>query len=258
MTDIMQMDGDTMGGRIQRGRDDVRVMVRYPQEQRRSLSDLDNLRIRTPGGAEVPFYAVADASLGRGFSTIKRADRKRVINVTSDLDESQISAGEILTDLNSGFMQKLLADYPGLNYGLEGIQAEQAESVGSLARDFGLALIVIYVLLAIPLRSYTQPFIIMAVIPMFFNLRILLSLEDISYIFFRSTIRWSTWLACCHTAANHRLTTGQRFLIDQVFLRALTSLCEDTPPEHCGKGQQVELGPILPREVALGQDRCKL
>lgn len=151
--------------RIQRGRDDVRVMVRYPQEQRRSLADLDNLRIRTPGGAEVPFYAVADASLGRGFSTIKRADRKRVINVTSDLDESQISAGEILADLNSGFMQKLLADYPGLNYGLEGIQAEQAESVGSLARDFGLALIVIYVLLAIPLRSYTQPFIIMAVIP---------------------------------------------------------------------------------------------
>ncbi|MEE3331099.1 MAG: efflux RND transporter permease subunit [Myxococcota bacterium] len=151
--------------RIQRGRDDVRVMVRYPREQRKSLADLDDLRIRTPGGGEVPFYTVANAESGRGFSTIKRADRKRVINVTTDLDESQISAGEILADLDAGFMPQLLADYPGLHYSLEGVQAEQAESAESLQSDFRIALFLIYVLLAIPLRSYAQPLIIMAVIP---------------------------------------------------------------------------------------------
>ena len=151
--------------RIQRGRDDVRVMVRYPREQRKSLADLDDLRIRTPSGGEVPFYTVANAELGRGFSTIKRADRKRVVNVTTDLDESQISAGEILADLDAGFMPQLLADYPGLHYSLEGVQAEQAESAESLQSDFRIALFLIYVLLAIPLRSYVQPLIIMAVIP---------------------------------------------------------------------------------------------
>ena len=151
--------------RIQRGRDDVRVMVRYPLEQRRSLADLDALRIRTPDGGEVPFYTVARAKLGRGFSTIRRANRKRVINVTSDLDETQASAGEILADLEADFLPRLAADYPGLGYGLEGQQADQKESIGSLFLDYPLALILIYALLAIPLRSYFQPLIIMAVIP---------------------------------------------------------------------------------------------
>lgn len=151
--------------RIQRGRDDVRVMIRYPREQRRSLADLDALRIRTPAGGEVPFYTVARAELGRGFASIERSDRKRVIHVTADLDESQVSAGEVLADLEQGFLPVLAADYPGLGYQLEGQQAEQSQSLGSLALDFPLALILIYALLAIPLRSYFQPLIIMAVIP---------------------------------------------------------------------------------------------
>ena len=140
-------------------------MVRYPRDQRRSLADLDALRIRTPDGGEVPFYSVARADLGRGFASIERADRKRVIHVTADVDETQASAGEVLAALQQDFLPLVAADYPGLGYGLEGEQAERSQSLGSLALDFPLALILIYALLAIPLRSYFQPLIIMAVIP---------------------------------------------------------------------------------------------
>ncbi len=151
--------------RIQRGRDDVRVMVRYPEAQRRSLSDLDNLRIRTPDGGEVPFYAVARASAGVGYSTIKRANRQRVINVTADVDLTEGNANLILADLTKGFLAQLVSDHPGLRYSLEGEQREQAEAGIALVRNYGFALVLIYALLAVPLRSYTQPLIIMAVIP---------------------------------------------------------------------------------------------
>ena len=151
--------------RIQRGRDDVRVMVRYPRSQRRSLEDLQNLRIRTPSGGEVPFYAVARAEYGRGFATIKRANRSRVINVTADVDQTQGNANAVLADLNRDFMPQLLAEYPGLRFDLEGEQREQRKTLAALARNYGFALIAIYALLAVPLRSYLQPVIIMAVIP---------------------------------------------------------------------------------------------
>jgi len=151
--------------RIQRGRDDVRVMVRYPQDERRSLADLDELRIRTRDGGEVPFYAVARAEFGRGYATIKRADRQRVIDVTADVDDTQVSANEVISDLRKGFLPALMRDHPGLSYSLEGEQAEQAESLGALFGNYLFALIAIYALLAIPLRSYVQPLIIMAVIP---------------------------------------------------------------------------------------------
>ncbi len=151
--------------RIQRGRDDIRVMVRYPREARRSLADLENLRIRTPDGGEVPFYAVARAELGRGYATIKRSNRQRVINVTADVDAKQIGAGTIIADLEANFIPQLIADYPGLSHSLEGAQAEQKESIVGLFKNYIIALLVIYALLAIPLRSYVQPLIIMAVIP---------------------------------------------------------------------------------------------
>ncbi|MBW2240374.1 MAG: efflux RND transporter permease subunit [Deltaproteobacteria bacterium] len=151
--------------RIQRGRDDIRVMVRYPRSQRRSLEDLQNLRIRAPGGGEVPFYAVAKADYGRGFATIKRADRSRVINVTADVDQTKGNANAVLADLSREFLPKLLVDHPGLRFDLEGEQREQQKTLKALLRNFGFALVVIYALLAVPLRSYGQPFIIMAVIP---------------------------------------------------------------------------------------------
>jgi multidrug efflux pump subunit AcrB len=151
--------------RIQRGRDDVRVMVRYPLDRRRSLADLDNLRIRTPGGSEVPFYAVARIEHGRGYATINRSDRRRVINVTADVDDEIANANEILADLKSDFLPALLADYPSLSYDLEGVQKEQKKTLEALRTDAMFALVLIFALLAVPLRSYGQPLIIMAVIP---------------------------------------------------------------------------------------------
>jgi multidrug efflux pump subunit AcrB len=151
--------------RIQRGRDDVRVMVRYPEAERQSLGTLGDMRIRTADGSEVPFDTVAVADLGRGYSSIKRADRQRVVNVIADVDRTQITANEVLAKLGDGEIQKILADYPRVKYSLEGEQAEQGEAAASLIPLFFISLFVIYALLAIPLKSYMQPLIIMSVIP---------------------------------------------------------------------------------------------
>ncbi len=151
--------------RIQRGRDDVKVMVRYPEAERGSLGDLDELRIRTPQGGEVPFYAVSEATRGRGYATIRRANRQRIVNVTAEVDATQTNANQVVRALEREFVPQLLADYPGLSVSLEGEQREQQKTMAGLAKNYGFALIVIYVLLAIPLRSYGQPLIIMAVIP---------------------------------------------------------------------------------------------
>jgi multidrug efflux pump subunit AcrB len=154
--------------RIQRGRDDVRVMVRYTDEERRSLGSLDSMRIRTPDGSEVPFATVAAAELGRGFSSIRRAESRRVVNVVADVDRTQITATAVIADLNAGPIQELMAPYPRVTYSLEGAQADQNESFDSLLPKVALAMFVIYALLAIPLRSYLQPLIIMSVIPFAF------------------------------------------------------------------------------------------
>ena len=151
--------------RIQRGRDDVRVMVRYPESERRSLGDMENMRIRTPAGIEVPFSLAAQAEMGRGYSSIRRTDRKRVITVTADVNDAVASSNDILIDLTSSYLPSLMARYPGLTYTLEGQQRNQQESIESLSFGFLVALLVIYGLLAIPFKSYVQPMIIMSVIP---------------------------------------------------------------------------------------------
>jgi multidrug efflux pump subunit AcrB len=151
--------------RIQRGRDDVRVMVRYPQEQRSSVGDLENMRIRTATGVEVPFSVVAEAKEGRGFSTIRRVDRRRAINVTADVDPTVGNASDIVADLKANVLPAIIADYPGISYSFEGEQREQAETMQGLLRGFLFALLVIYALMAIPFRSYVQPFIVMSAIP---------------------------------------------------------------------------------------------
>jgi len=150
--------------RIQRGRDDVRVMVRYPLEERRSVSNLESMYIRTPDGTEVPFSAVADTEMGRGFATIDRVNRNRTINVTADINKESTNINQITADL-SEFVPALLKDYPGVRYQLEGEQREQKESMRSLKTGILFVLFVIYSLLAIPFRSYIQPLIVMAVIP---------------------------------------------------------------------------------------------
>ncbi|NNE09377.1 MAG: efflux RND transporter permease subunit [Gemmatimonadetes bacterium] len=151
--------------RIQRGRDDVRVMVRFPREERRTLGDLENLRIRTAGGLAIPFGQVAEAKPGRGYASIRRVDRERAVNITADIDVSKGNANQILAEMAADVLPGILADFTGVRFSLEGQQREQAETMQALARGFLFALIVIYGLMAIPFRSYLQPFIVMSVIP---------------------------------------------------------------------------------------------
>ena len=151
--------------RIQRGRDDIRVMVRYPAENRRSVGDLENMRIRTPNGGEVPFSHVATVQPGRGFSSIRRVDRNRVVNVTASLDQTVTSSGVVLTDLQNRVLPEVLPRHPGVFHVFEGVMALLEEAIGALVIGFFVALMAIFTLLAVPLKSYLQPLIIMSAIP---------------------------------------------------------------------------------------------
>jgi multidrug efflux pump subunit AcrB len=151
--------------RIQRGRDDVRVMVRYPEEERRSLENLEQMRIRTPDGQQVPFAEVADAEMGKSLPTIRRVDRNRTLNVTADIEEGEGDVEAVKADLTANFLPQLLATHPEVSYSLEGEAREQRESFESLRYGILLVLFSIYAMLAIVFRSYLQPFIIMLVIP---------------------------------------------------------------------------------------------
>jgi multidrug efflux pump subunit AcrB len=151
--------------RIQRGRDDVRIMVRYPRKERSSLGYLENMRIRAPGGMEVPFSTVAEAETGRGYSAIDRVDRRRSINVTAKVDSSKANANEVIAELERVNLSELLRRFPEIGYTLEGEQREQQETLDALGQGFTLALLAIFALMAVPLRSYLQPIIIMTAIP---------------------------------------------------------------------------------------------
>ncbi len=150
--------------RIQRGRDDVRVMVRYPEHQRRSMDSLYQMRIRATGGAQVPFTNVADAEIGQGYSTIRRVDRNRVVNVRADINKKLGNLNQIIADLKV-YLDELRVSYPSVRYSFEGEQREQSESYGSLYVGALFVLFAIYSLLAIPFRSYLQPIIVMLIIP---------------------------------------------------------------------------------------------
>jgi multidrug efflux pump subunit AcrB len=151
--------------RIQRGRDDIRVMVRYPEAARETLHGIEQMRVRLPGGAEVPFRTVAEVSEGRGYAAINRTDRRRVVSITATVDEEAANANEINADLRSKTLPELRHDFPGLAYSFEGQQREQSESMMSMGINFLVALIAIFCLLAIPFRSYVQPIIVMSAIP---------------------------------------------------------------------------------------------
>jgi multidrug efflux pump subunit AcrB len=150
--------------RIPRGRDDVRVVVRYPSEGRRSLADVEQLRIRAADGTAVPFANVAAASLGQGFSAIQRVDRERTVIVSADVDVAVASPNAIAGELTARDLPELEAAH-GVRAAFAGEQAEQHDFLAAMGRGQLLALIAIYALLAVPLRSYLQPLVIMLVIP---------------------------------------------------------------------------------------------
>lgn len=151
--------------RLQRGRNEVKVMVRYPEDRRTSLADLENLRVRTAGGVELPLAIAGHLQQGRGSSAINRAGRKRVINVAAKVDAQTGNVQDILLNLRQTILADLVADHPGLAYDMEGEERERRESLESMRDGFLMALFLIFALLAIPFRSYSQPLIVMAAIP---------------------------------------------------------------------------------------------
>ena len=153
--------------RLQRGRHEVKLMVRYPREERRSLASFDEIRIRTGGGAERPLTELADVIVQRGYSTINRLDQKRAITITADVDERRGNAKEITDLLKDGFVPPLLArpEYDGISVRWEGQQEQTRESMGGLARGLAIALVVMFALLTLEFRSYLQPLMILLIIP---------------------------------------------------------------------------------------------
>ena len=151
--------------KIQRGKDDIKVMVRYSKKERESESSIDDLRIRTRDGREIPLNQVADIEMKRGYSTIQRVDRKRIITVISDINEDIANAREIVEDLKTNYLDRLVNRYPGVAYDLEGQAKRTEESINSLKIGFSLAAMIMFLLLASQFRSYIQPVIIMTAIP---------------------------------------------------------------------------------------------
>jgi len=151
--------------RIQRDRDEVRVMLRYPRQRRRSIDAVEHMFIRTRGGDEVPFRSVARIRESVGFATIARTNRRRTVNVVGDVNLETGNANAILADLQRSFLPDLLREFPDVHYGLEGEQREQSDTLDALRSGGILALLAIYALLAIPLQSYVQPLLIMLAIP---------------------------------------------------------------------------------------------
>jgi multidrug efflux pump subunit AcrB len=151
--------------RIQRGRDDVRVMVRYPLAERRSLADLTDMRIRTPAGDQVPFAEVAEVALGTSYAIINREDRMRTVSVTGYADTSLATPRDVVREAREIFLPPLLERYPSVRADLGGSSLEEQRMLRGLQIAGLTSLFLIYALLAIPLKSYVQPLLIMAVIP---------------------------------------------------------------------------------------------
>lgn len=151
--------------RQQVGRNEVRVVVRLPAEERRFIHDFENLLLRTPSGGEVPLQEVAKILPGRSWPVINRAEGNRFVEVTADVRSGEGDPNAILASIEANDIPPLLEKYPGLRYEFGGSQREQAKAMGALAQGGQLAIIAIFALLAIPFRSYTQPIIVMAAIP---------------------------------------------------------------------------------------------
>ena len=150
---------------VQRGRNELKVMLQYPQNDRSSISDLENMMILTPTGSTIPVRQIARLEIGEGLASIERKNRKRSINVTADVDLSITNGNEVIATVMSSIMPKILQKYNSVAYSLEGEQQEQGDNLRSLGKNFLLAMIVVYMLLAIPFKSYFQPLVVMSSIP---------------------------------------------------------------------------------------------
>lgn len=150
--------------RLQRGRNEIKVMVRLPEDERISEHTLETMILRSPQGNEAQLSDIVRMEKGRAYTAIERRDGKRISNVTADITPRSKS-GLIVDELKAGMLPDLVQKYPGLSYSFEGRQAEMQDSISSLIRGLLMALLAIFCLLAIPLKSYFQPILIMSCIP---------------------------------------------------------------------------------------------
>jgi multidrug efflux pump subunit AcrB len=151
--------------RLQRDDDEVRVMVRYPEEERISIGDLEDMYIRTSEGDAVPFTSIANFDMQPGYAQINRVDGEQSVAVNSDIIEAMVEPNVVNNDIKNNFFPELKTRYPSVDFREDGGTAEQQSIIEDMVRGMIFAIFGIYALLAIPLRSYTQPIIIMGVIP---------------------------------------------------------------------------------------------
>ncbi|MBL4816682.1 efflux RND transporter permease subunit [Shewanella sp.] len=151
--------------RILRNKEEVKVMVRYPLEQRRTVGHLENMMIRTPEGISVPFTTVAEIEMGDSYSSITRVDGRRAISIIANADKNKVEPSKIVAEIQQDFLPYLEAKYPAISTALDGSSADDQSALISLMQGFFFTLFAIYALMAIPLKSYSQPLIIMSVIP---------------------------------------------------------------------------------------------
>ncbi|MCF6246002.1 MAG: efflux RND transporter permease subunit [Desulfobacula sp.] len=151
--------------KIQRGKNDIKVMVRYSKKERETESSIDDLRIRTRDGRQIPLNQVAIVTVKRGYSSIQRVDRKRIITVISDINEDIANSQKIVENLKTNYLDTLVQRFPGVGYDLEGQAKRTKEMMESLLVGFAVAAMIMFLLLASQFRSYSQPLIIMTAIP---------------------------------------------------------------------------------------------
>jgi multidrug efflux pump subunit AcrB len=151
--------------RLQRGRHEVKVMVRLPRDERQSLGDLRNLPIRLPNGRQAPLATLAEIDLVPGYARLVREDRQRVLKVQARVDPESADVNSIYADLKAGEIPELERRFPGLDVSLGEERREQEDTVRALAFNTLIALVVIYALIAVPFRSYSKPLIFLLAAP---------------------------------------------------------------------------------------------
>jgi multidrug efflux pump subunit AcrB len=151
--------------RIPRAKEDVRVMVRYPEHERLSVDNLSDMRVRTPAGDEVPFDTVADVNYRPGYLTINRLDRKRTLTITADVARGAVDPRAVVTEIVTKHLPGLKERYPGLTMALDGELEEEGAFLTALLQYLGLSMLVVYALMAIAFRSYFQPVLVLTAVP---------------------------------------------------------------------------------------------
>ncbi|MGS0727626.1 efflux RND transporter permease subunit, partial [Shewanella sp. 0m-11] len=169
LADIARQVGNSFYGleaqRILRNGEEIKVMLRYPEEQRNSIAQVSDVNIKTPQGAEIPLSEVAEIVVTDGVNSIRRENGNRTINVWGSVDADQAEPFKLAKDIRDNYLPELLKKYPRVKSEVSGNIQEQLDSADTQLRDFLISMLVIYSLLAVPLKSYSQPIMIMSVIP---------------------------------------------------------------------------------------------